>query len=419
MVSTVNGNGTAPASTEPAVDLRRLIPKIGLKEYWYPAIPDKEVSEKKPVFLKIVGEDLCLFRGRDGKVAALTNACPHRGAMLARGDCVFPGTITCFYHGFTFDEKGECLAAIGEGPESRMPGELRARCYPTVTLKGIVFVWMGRGTPTPLREGIPDEFFEPEALVLSWRNEWPCNWRPALENAGDAHFRYLHRNSVRVLMQPIGPPVLPQNGRPARINKHRLRCVGQNDNQAGQRLHAREVPYQSYYPALNAKWPTHRWRLMWTWMFSWAEARRRRKLYPVSEEWGAGQHLPGLFRQNWGTHMFTRWVVPVEENYSRLFYFHATKPNNTLGRVYERLHFKFIHNWLVNKNFSEQDRRGSVEAYHDTPEYLSISDLQTVAWRQFILTAPELQRPTETAAPDAPGDSLSATDATRELAARR
>src|SRR4051794_22723489 len=104
MVSTLNGNGhgngTASASAEPELDLRRLIPKIGLKEYWYPAIPDNEVTTKKPVFLKIVGEDLCLFRGQSGKVAALANACPHRGAMLARGDCVFPGTITCFYHGF-------------------------------------------------------------------------------------------------------------------------------------------------------------------------------------------------------------------------------------------------------------------------------------------------------------------------------
>jgi phenylpropionate dioxygenase-like ring-hydroxylating dioxygenase large terminal subunit len=395
MVSSMNDEGTATTPMEGSVDLRRLIPKLGLREYWYPALPDKEIGRRKPVYVRMLGEDICLFRGKSGQVAALANACPHRGAMLAKGDCVFKGTITCFYHGFTFDERGECVAAIGEGPESLMPGQLRARAYPTVTVKGVVFIWMGRGEPTPPREGIPDEFFDDDTLILHWYSNWPCNWRPALENVGDAHFRYLHRNSVRVLMSPIGPPVLPQNGRPQRINKHRLRAIGQSDREAGQKLHARESAYQEYYPGVDAKWPTNTWRLKWTWLFNWAERRRRRRVFPASEEWGPGQHLPGLFRQNWGTHMYTRWVVPVEEDQSRVFYFHSTKPSHLVGRIYERLHFRCIHNWLVNQNFSEQDRRGSVEAYHDTPEYLSVSDIQTIAWRRFILSASELESPAE------------------------
>ena len=64
------------------------------------------------------------------------------------------------------------------------------------------------------------EFFDPDALVFNWSNEWPCPWRPALENADDAHFRYLHRNSVRLLMQPIAPPAFPPKGRPTRIGKY-------------------------------------------------------------------------------------------------------------------------------------------------------------------------------------------------------
>ena len=51
---------------------------------------------------------------------------------------MFPGFITCFYHGYTFDEHGECVAVLGEGPNSPMVGRARTRVYPTITLKGVV-----------------------------------------------------------------------------------------------------------------------------------------------------------------------------------------------------------------------------------------------------------------------------------------
>jgi nitrite reductase/ring-hydroxylating ferredoxin subunit len=401
MVSLDSPPQAAAPAAEAAVDLRRLIPKRGLREYWYPALLDKEVWSRKPAFRKMLGEDLCFFRGQSGEVVALANACPHRGAMLARGDCIFQGFVTCFYHGFTFDERGECVAAIGEGPESPMPGQIRARVYPTVTLKGVVFVWMGHREPTPVEAGIPEEFFDPDTLVLCWTSEWPCNWRPALENAGESHFRYLHRNSVRNLMKPLAPPHFPLRGRPRRIGAHRLQVVGQRDeapagfNSWGNKTE--NPPYQQYYPGLDARWPVHRWRLLWTWMFTWAERRRGRRPYRVGEEWGPGQHLPSLFRQNYWTHMFTRWAVPVDEEQSRMFYFHSAQPSNWLGRVYERLHFRFVHNWLVNQNFSEQDALGVIYAYHDTPENLAPTDLQTVVWRKLLVEAAEREVPDDTA----------------------
>lgn len=396
-MAVTNGDVRSRTSLSPhAKDLRPLIPALGFREYWYPALPDKEVGSKKPVYRKLLGEDLCFFRGKSGQVAALANACPHRGAMLSRGDCAFKGTLTCFYHGFTFDERGECVAALGEGPDSPMPGKIRARVYPTVTQKGTVFVWMGQGEPAPLAESIPEEFFDDDALVLHWISEWQCNWRPSLENVADAHFRYLHRDSVRMLMLPIAPPILVLRGRPKQMGKHRLMSAVQSNLQpaglAFMGTDAGKRPYQDYYPGLDAKWPHHRWRLLWTWMFEWSEVRRTRRRYPLGDEWGPGQHLPSMFRQNYWTHIYTRWVVPIEAERSRIFYFHAAKPTSWLGRVYERLHFKFIHNWLVNKNFSEQDMRGAVEAYHDTPEYFAPSDAQTIAWRKFLLTARDYER---------------------------
>ena len=61
-----------------------LVPKLGYREYWYPGIIDKDVG-KKPISLKMLGEDVVFFRDSKGKVAALSDYCPHRGARLSGG----------------------------------------------------------------------------------------------------------------------------------------------------------------------------------------------------------------------------------------------------------------------------------------------------------------------------------------------
>ena len=73
-------NGSVPRLTG---DIRHLAPKLGLREYWYPAIGAKRVSKRNPVQLKMLGDVVCLFRGRDGDVAAIQDVCPHRGALFS------------------------------------------------------------------------------------------------------------------------------------------------------------------------------------------------------------------------------------------------------------------------------------------------------------------------------------------------
>src|SRR4051812_3743763 len=94
------------------VDIRNLIPRLGLKEYWYPVLRDYEVKDK-PVYIKLLGMELVAFRGKSGEISIFHNACPHRGAFLSAGECTFKGFLTCFYHGYTFDENGACVAVLG------------------------------------------------------------------------------------------------------------------------------------------------------------------------------------------------------------------------------------------------------------------------------------------------------------------
>ncbi|HLY67670.1 MAG TPA: Rieske 2Fe-2S domain-containing protein [Chloroflexota bacterium] len=398
-----NGNGAVPTLRRSS-DLRKLLPPLGLREYWYPALLEKQVGWRLPEMVQLLGEDVCFFRGKTGKVVAVDNACPHRGAKLSKGHCDFKGTLACFYHGMVFDETGMCVAALGEGPQSPMPGKLRVKVYPTETVKGIVFVWMGAGEPVPIQEDVPEEFFRPEVLLFHWTNSWPCNWRPAVENYADSHVRYVHRNSALMLMRRMLPPSLPMAGRPYRVGKHRLAAPGRVGDARQVRMR-KDRPYQDFFPLLGEKWPKHRWRLLWSWFFEWADRVRYkfRPPYQVSEEWGTGQHLPSVVRLNYGTHMYTRWAIPVNENETRMFYFHAAKRGTWIGRLHERLQWSLFHNWAMNKNFSEQDSPGAIELYYDRPERLSVSDQQTIEWRKMLLSARglELRKRAEPKAPAA------------------
>src|SRR5687767_15028514 len=87
-------------------DIRHLVPKLGLREYWYPLCGTKRVKKSKPTKIRMLGEDLCVFRGKGkDEFVALNDICPHRGARLSEGDCHYEGTVACPYHGWVFDDQ--------------------------------------------------------------------------------------------------------------------------------------------------------------------------------------------------------------------------------------------------------------------------------------------------------------------------
>ncbi|HEY8692744.1 MAG TPA: Rieske 2Fe-2S domain-containing protein, partial [Chloroflexota bacterium] len=90
------GLGRRSWDTWPAYDAAEL----GLREYWYPVVWSARLG-RKPVAVKVLGEDVMLLRDSDGKARALANRCPHRGVPLALGRQEFPGTWSCWYHGWT------------------------------------------------------------------------------------------------------------------------------------------------------------------------------------------------------------------------------------------------------------------------------------------------------------------------------
>jgi phenylpropionate dioxygenase-like ring-hydroxylating dioxygenase large terminal subunit len=374
-------------STDPK-DRRSQIPSLGLREYWYPALPAKDVGWKKPVGLRLLGEDITLFRDKNGEIQALWDYCPHRGVYLSWGDCFWKGYLSCPYHGATFNGDGECVEFITEGPDSKMVGQLKAKKFPTRTIRGLVFVWMGEGEPAPIEEDVPPEFFEdnPETIVLHTIRYWDCNWLIAMENNYDAHNAfYVHRNSLVFLRTRYGGRIRTPQGYRAKTvnNKAVVPSAGAEQYYADE---TGKVPYQLYYPRVDGYWPQHRWRLLWAWVYDFFSRRnQKRPIFQTPEEW-QGPHLPGMLRIFFGgpSAMYTRWTVPVERDLSRVFYFRSMRIKSRLGRLWERVTYRLYRDWFLHYNFSEQDYDAMRSTRYHYPEYLSATDSVMVGIRRLV-----------------------------------
>lgn len=380
-------------------DRRSLVPALGLREYWYPALPAKDISSKKPVGLRLLGEDLVFFKDKIGEVQALWDYCPHRGVYLSFGACHFEGFISCAYHGATFDGDGECVEFITEGPDSKMVGRLKAKKFPTVTKKGIVFVWMGEAEPVPPEEDIPPEFFEgKETQVWTTFRYWNCNWMIALENTSDAHNAFwVHKNALRVMFSsrgalggrartPLGYRSEVVNGKTAVVVNNAETASYYVDPSTG------KIPYKMYYPRVGGHWPKSSWRLSWVWAFRLLDrltgsgrrgvVRQRQKDPLIPDDWqGGSMRLPGMQRL---IPLYTRWCVPVEKDLTRTVYTRFRRHSSVVGRFVASLKFQLFINFLNHFNFSDQDYDAMRTTRWQHPEYLSATDSHLVAERRLI-----------------------------------
>jgi nitrite reductase/ring-hydroxylating ferredoxin subunit len=163
-----------------------------LRRYWQPVALAEELSGPRPVkAVRVLSQDLVLFRGPDGRLGLLDRDCPHRGADLAFGR-LEDGGLRCLFHGWLFDTDGKCLETPAEPPESRICSKVRQRAYPVQERGGIVFAFLGEGAPPALPA--LDCFVAPDSHVFAFKGYLDCNWLQAVEVGVDpAHASFLHR----------------------------------------------------------------------------------------------------------------------------------------------------------------------------------------------------------------------------------
>ena len=110
-----------------------------LKDTWYCAGWSTDVAGE-PVHRRILGQDLVLFRDSQGKVAAMSDKCPHRFAPLHEGK-VLGDTIACPYHGLRFDGTGTCV--LNPHGNGQVPPGPHIESYLIEERNGTIWIWMG------------------------------------------------------------------------------------------------------------------------------------------------------------------------------------------------------------------------------------------------------------------------------------
>lgn len=163
-----------------------------LRRYWQPvALASDLPPGGPPVPVRIMGEDLVLFRDNAGRPGLLELRCPHRKADLSYGR-VENGGLRCVYHGWLFDIKGACLEQPGEPAASGYRDRIRHRAYPCIDAPGLILAYMGEGEPPALP---PLPFFHaPPDHVWTNRALHRCNYLQANEgNIDPQHLSFLHR----------------------------------------------------------------------------------------------------------------------------------------------------------------------------------------------------------------------------------
>ena len=162
-----------------------------MRRYWHPIAGSAEVNEENPTKeVRLLGEDLVLFRSTVGVLGLVEPSCPHRKANLSYG-VPEPEGIRCAYHGWLFDKAGNCVDQPSEPAGSRFKDKVKIKAYPVEELGGLVFAYMGP-SPAPLLPRY--EILVRPGMRNAWSVALPCNWLQCHENSMDPlHFQWLHR----------------------------------------------------------------------------------------------------------------------------------------------------------------------------------------------------------------------------------
>ena len=160
------------------------------RKFWHPICLSEELTDL-PLVVRILGEDLVVFRDKSGRIGVLHRHCSHRGTSLEYG-IVSEHGIRCCYHGWLFDVEGTILETPGEPPDSRLRESIRHGAYPAKERYGLVFAYLGQP------ECVPDfPLFDVDEVagdrVKPFSTFVPCNWLQQHENNVDPwHVVFLH-----------------------------------------------------------------------------------------------------------------------------------------------------------------------------------------------------------------------------------
>ncbi|GKQ41946.1 aromatic ring-hydroxylating dioxygenase subunit alpha [Streptomyces sp. A012304] len=192
-----------------------------LRRHWQPIASSTALTSDVPHRVRMLGENLIVFRDGQGRPGVVFERCAHRGSSLFYGRIEEDG-IRCCYHGWKFDVQGHCLEQACELDGGRRRNLARQPWYPVEEAYGLVFVYMG---PPELKPPLPrydslEPLDEGESYHTSWMVpgaeviglEQDYNWLQLFENAVDpVHAAWLHSNHSGFQFQGTGTTGFPEH----------------------------------------------------------------------------------------------------------------------------------------------------------------------------------------------------------------
>jgi 5,5'-dehydrodivanillate O-demethylase len=180
------------------VDQLVLLPQTGpdtpmgilLRKFWHPIAVSSELPKGKAVAVRLLSEDLTLYRGESGTIHLIGGRCAHRCTVLHTG-WVQGDQIRCMYHGWLYDGSGVC----NEIPAERQPRQRKVKIpgYGAHEYCGLIFAYIGE-TPVPEFDLLRKPVMEgPQRRIIHQKQTWDCNWFQHVENSLDAlHVSFAH-----------------------------------------------------------------------------------------------------------------------------------------------------------------------------------------------------------------------------------
>jgi 5,5'-dehydrodivanillate O-demethylase len=250
-----------------------------LRRYWQPICYVGELSAERPTRrMKMLHEDLVVFRTPEGEYGCLAERCAHRGASLAYGFVESCG-LRCAYHGWKYARDGACLEQPFEPAGSTYKARVRQPAYPVQALGGMLFLYMGPGTP-PLLPRWDLLVWTDGQRRLTRQETLNCNWLQAMENSVDiTHTYFLH---------------------------------GRMMHERGFR--GRQVDYY-YRPFEQYGFQPFEWGVLKSWRFGGADS-------PLGAERGGGTPLifPNMLAVEARPWFTMHWRVPIDDTHTRILY---------------------------------------------------------------------------------------------------
>jgi 5,5'-dehydrodivanillate O-demethylase len=173
-----------------------------LRRYWHPIAPTVQLDENPVRKVRILCEDLVLYRDRQGRLGLIGERCPHRGVHMQFGIPEQEG-LRCPYHGWMYNAEGRCIEQPLEPPDSTFKDRIRIKAYPVQELGGLVWAYLGP-EPVPL---LPrwDLLVKERCFRQIFTTMLPCNWLQVMENRADpAHGPYTHGRLFQYALERQG-----------------------------------------------------------------------------------------------------------------------------------------------------------------------------------------------------------------------